>query len=104
MSAPYTAKVPLANQIAEVERELGQRAAEWPRMIDARRLAAEVCEVRLRHMRGVLRTLKWLSEHEDLIRSIAEHVQAVKTMPGVLEFLKEFPEASVRRISTGARR
>lgn len=97
MAAP-TPKVPLPHQIAEVERELAQRAVEWPHMVKARRLEQSACDVRMRHLRGVQRTLHWLAEHEDLIRSIAEHVQAVKAMPGVLEFLREFPEAQIKGI------
>lgn len=96
---PPVAKVPLANQLHEVRRELSQREQEYPRMVAARRINGDAGEVQIKHLRGVLRTLEWLEAHEHLIRSIAQHVEAIKAMPGVLEFMREFPGAQVRRVS-----
>jgi hypothetical protein len=91
----HAQRVPLATQIHEVQRELAMRDQVYPNMVKSKRMSADGARMQTAHMRGVLRTLLWLERNEALIRSVAEHVEAVKAMPGVLEFLAEFPEATV---------
>lgn len=87
--------VPLATQIYEVNREIAQRDRDYPTMLQCKRLTHDAARLQQNHMRGVLRTLLWLERNEALIRQIAVHIEAIKNLPGVGEFLAEFPDAKI---------
>lgn len=50
--------VPLAAQIAEVEREIGQRERVYPRLVAAGKMTPAAAERQIAVMRAVLQTLK----------------------------------------------
>ncbi len=64
-------KITLAQQIDEVERELQQRAAVYPRQVSANKMSQTRADFHVARMRAVLRTLCWLKEHEAAIRAAA---------------------------------
>lgn len=62
---------PLAIRIAEVERELHMRRDVYPRLVSARppKMKQRDADNRIEIMEDVLRTLKWLKEHEAEIKA-----------------------------------
>lgn len=50
--------ITIAQQIDEVERELKQRAAVYPRLVDARRMTQGRADLQVARMRAVLKTLQ----------------------------------------------
>ena len=61
-------KIALAEQIAEVERELRQRAHVYPRLIDKGRLKLETAHAHNAALQAALATLRTLAEHADGLR------------------------------------
>lgn len=57
-----TAPIPLAAQIAEVERELAMRAHAYPRFVAAGRLKQEAADQQVAALRAALETLKAVVE------------------------------------------
>ena len=53
-----TADIPLADQIAEVKRELAMRENVYPKLIDSGRLTPAAAHRHLANMRAVLATLE----------------------------------------------
>lgn len=60
----------LKSQIAEVERELEQRAKVYPRLVSSRAMSQAEAEMHTAIMRSVLATLQWLHKNEEAIRAI----------------------------------
>lgn len=57
-----TAPVPLAAQIAEIERELAMRSHAYPRFIANGRLKQEAADKQIAALRAALRTLQGIAE------------------------------------------
>ena len=57
--------LPLAEQIACVERELGYRKRVYPRRIEARQMTRANADKEIARMTAVLDTLVWLRDHHD---------------------------------------
>lgn len=68
-------KVPLAAQIAEVERELRARAHVYPRLIDKGRLKLETAHAHNAALQAALATLKTLAEHADGLRLLIAYLK-----------------------------
>ncbi|MFZ4807517.1 MAG: hypothetical protein ACOYLQ_09690 [Hyphomicrobiaceae bacterium] len=60
--------VPLAVQIAEIEREVRLRRRVYPRWIEIGRMKAEDAERHIATLEGVRATLQWLLDHEQVVR------------------------------------
>lgn len=61
-------KISLAQQIEEIERELAQRAAVYPRLVAKRAMRQSVADYQIVRLAKVRDTLRWLQEHERTIR------------------------------------
>lgn len=61
--------VPLADQIAEVRRELALRDRVYPHMVASGKVSEEEAAAQTARMQGVLKTLMWLHQNEDAIRA-----------------------------------
>lgn len=61
-------KVSIKSQIAEVDRELGQRRQVYPRLVSNRTMRESVAELQIKHMEAVRETLVWLQDNERLIK------------------------------------
>ena len=57
-------RVPLADQIAEVKRELDMRKRVYIRMIDSGKITSEEAETRTLNMAAVLQTLERLAQEK----------------------------------------
>lgn len=57
-----TAPVPLAAQIAEIERELAMRAHAYPRFIANGRLKQDAADKQIAALRAALRTLRGIAD------------------------------------------
>ncbi len=57
-------KVPLDDQIAEVNREIKIREGYYKRMIKLQRMSQSVCDERMTRMQGVLATLTEVKDHK----------------------------------------
>jgi hypothetical protein len=62
------AKLSLASQIAEVERELGQRKLVYPRLVASRCMRQSLADLQMAHLLAVRDTLIWLEQNEALIK------------------------------------
>lgn len=61
--------ISITAQIAEVERELDQRAKVYPRMVSTNKLRQSVADLHVVHMQAVLTTLRWLQTNEVAIKA-----------------------------------
>lgn len=61
-------KVSLASQIAEIDRELSQRAQVYPRLVATRKMTQSLADIQTRHLQAVRDTLAWLAENERTIK------------------------------------
>lgn len=61
-------KISLNQQIDEVDRELVQRAAVYPRLVSANKLAQSKADYQMARMQAVKRTLEWLRNNEGAIK------------------------------------
>lgn len=61
-------KISLNQQIDEVDRELVQRAAVYPRLVSNKKLAQSKADYQIARMQAVKRTLEWLRDNEDAIK------------------------------------
>lgn len=62
-------KFSLASQIAEVKRELGQRAEVYPRLVSSRGMREAEASMKIALMEAVKRTLEWLQANEARIKA-----------------------------------
>lgn len=58
----------IAQQIEEVERELKLREGVYARSVASGAMRASVAEFHIDRLRAVLATLRWVSEHEGVLR------------------------------------
>lgn len=61
-------KISLASQIAEIDREIGQRKLVYPRMVANRSMRQSIADLQMAHLQAVRDTLTWLKENELLIK------------------------------------
>jgi hypothetical protein len=61
-------KISLASQIAEVDRELGQRKLVYPRLVASRGMRQSIADLQIEHLRAARETLIWLQANERLIK------------------------------------
>lgn len=78
MAAPLTKterkKISLNQQIEEVKRELDYRTRVYQRAMSKGTLKPSHAEYQTQRMEAVLKTLEWLSENEELIRTTLRNV------------------------------
>lgn len=65
-----TAKATLAEQIAEVGRELGLRRGVYPKWIEAGKLSQALADRQIACLDAAYRTLKWLESNEAEIKAM----------------------------------
>ena len=61
-------KISLTSQIAEIDRELGQRKQVYPRLVSSRGMRQSIADLQIAHLQAVRDTLLWLKENELLIK------------------------------------
>lgn len=61
-------KLSLASQIAEIDRELGQRKLVYPRLVASRGMRQSLADLQIAHLVAVRDTLIWLQANEALIK------------------------------------
>lgn len=69
--------IPLADQIAEVKREIALRDRVYPHMIASGKLSEEEAALHRARMQATLNTLLWLQKNEDAIRAAAARKRGV---------------------------
>lgn len=77
-----TARVPIAVQVAEVERELVMRDRVYPRLVAGGQLMDHEARERIRDLQAALATLRTVQRHADGLRRLVAWLQAVDLDPG----------------------
>lgn len=86
--------ISLDEQIAEVEREIRQRARLYPAWVEKGRLKAETADAKLAALRAAQSTLMWLDRNHVWIKQEAQRrVLQAQQETGVQAVLAEFPGA-----------
>lgn len=70
-SNPAVQLVPLADQIACIEREIGYRLRVYPRRVEDKKMTQQLADRELDRMRAVLATLKRAAESEPILGGAA---------------------------------
>lgn len=83
----------LADQIRCADREVAMRKNVYPTRVSAGRMPQEEADRETEGMEAIARTLRWLSDYEELFRDV---VRIQKSNPAALAALRRFPEATVR--------
>ena len=78
-----TGRVPLSEQVAEVERELRQRHRAYPRWIDQKRLKVETAHEHMSRLQAALATLQILHQHADGLRLLISYLKREQRIRGV---------------------
>lgn len=68
-------KVTLAQQIAEVGREIGLRRNVYPQFVARGKFTQSEADEHIRRMEAALATLKWLEENRDAVMKAREAVK-----------------------------
>ena len=63
------AQFPLTQQIEEIEREIALRKNVYPRMVGSGKLRQGEADFHMARIESVLKTLKWMKEHEEAIKA-----------------------------------
>lgn len=108
--------VPIAEQLAEVEREVRDRERRYSHMIAAGRLKPETAERKLAELSAAAATLRFIAAHARALRTLVHQLRAMNAeadpaaaavplpaderaalleMPGVAAVLEAWPEAQV---------
>lgn len=107
--------IPIADQLAEVEREVRDRERRYPDRVARGRLKPETAERKLAEMRAVAATIRFISRHAAGLRELVtalrlidadtdpaavaemsdEMRQALLAVPAVAAVLEEWPEAEL---------
>lgn len=66
-----TVRASLAEQIAEVGRELGLRKGVYPKWVESGKLSQALADRQITCMEAAYATLKWVQKHEDAIKAAA---------------------------------
>lgn len=98
-------RVPLDEQIREVEREIRQRARLYPEWIAKGRYKPETAEAKLAAMRAAHDTLMWLEANIDWIKleaarrahekRLAAEADSLREHPAVQTVFDAFPDATI---------
>ena len=101
---PAPAKIPLSEQIVEIEREIRQRARVYPKWVSEGRYKRETADAKLAAIRAAHDTLIWLETNMDWIRAeaqrrlrearLAAEAESLREHPAVAAVLDEFPGAT----------
>lgn len=116
-----SASVPIADQIAEVEREIGYRERVYPNWVDAGRLSHDKAALHFNRMRAAAATLRAVQRHADGLRALisylgrvrgdaaavvwddhmpgAAEASALLEAPGVKELVAAFPDSTLTAIA-----
>lgn len=111
-----TAPVPIAEQIAEVERELRDRNRRYPALVAAGRWKHETAERKFGDLQAALASLRTIAAHADGLRLLIAYLrrpdveaaapeptpderEAMLRQPAVQTLLATFPEAVLTGIS-----
>jgi len=103
--------IPLADQIAEVAREIRQRDRVYPKWIADGRLKQETADTKLAQLHAALSTLQFIERHADGLRLLVkflreadlqpkeqpseEERQHLLAHPAVRAVVDAFPDASI---------
>lgn len=71
MTTPAVQLVPLADQIACIEREIGYRLRVYPRRVEDKKMTQQLADRELDRMRAVLATLKLAAASEPILGGAA---------------------------------
>jgi len=63
------AKISLAQQIDEIDRELGQRAKVYPRLVASGKLRQSHADFQVDRLKAARATIVWMAENEQAIRA-----------------------------------
>ena len=106
---PKYARVPLADQIVEVEKEVRDRARRYPDLVARGRYLQDTADRKLDAMRGVQTTLMWLDANMHWIKPeaarrlkeqrLAAEAEELRSHPAVAPVIEEFPGAEISRVS-----
>lgn len=67
--------VPIADQVAEVERELDVRAKAFPHFVARGSKSQAAADREMARMRAALATLKWVERNQDRLRELASELR-----------------------------
>lgn len=62
--------IPIAQQIAELRRELAMRSQVYPGLIAKKKMRQGEADLHVARMSAALRSLEWLQEHEGEIKAM----------------------------------
>lgn len=93
-------KIPLADQAAEVKRELALRRAVYPGLIAKGRMSESAAQVHMARLIAVEATLEWLARNEPVFRALAREAAFITTHPAVSEIMAAFPGAEIVAIAS----
>jgi len=91
----------IADQIECVAREIAMRERVYPNFVRSGKKSQGDADAEIAKMRAVLRTLEWLRENEQFIKSKVEIIASVEEEAAVREVRRAFPDARVTYIKTG---
>lgn len=111
--------VPMADQVAEVAREVSLRGRVYPHWIKAGRLSQEDADRQLANLRAALATLEFVARHATGLRALVhfliatgadadpsrvttatrEDIAALKSHPAVAAVIDAFPDAYITHVS-----
>lgn len=103
--------VPIADQVSEVEREIGLRHRVYPAWIASGRISQHEAELRIETLGAALATLRLVQQYADGVRKLilflraanlepgetptTEERDALLTNPAVRELVRTFPGAEI---------
>ena len=61
-------KISINQQIDEIDRELGQRASVYPRLVAAGKLRQSVADYQVERLKAAKRTLEFVRDHAEEIK------------------------------------
>ncbi len=80
MTAQVTSKISLIGQIAEIDREIGERQKLYPRLVSEGKMKEEHRKMLMDRIVSVRATLQWVQTHEaDFREWMAEKKREVAT-------------------------
>lgn len=89
--ATAAARVPLDEQIKEVEREIRHRARLYPKWIESGRYKQDTADTKLAAVRAAHDTLMWLEANLDWIKPEAARRQREKRLRNEADALRDHP-------------
>ncbi len=84
-----TQAIPIAVQVAEVERELVVRDRAYPVFIARGSLDAREAKERVAHLQAALATLRIVQRHADALRTLIRYLAAADLAPGEVPTVDE---------------